>query len=594
MEKMLDAGTPATYTTGASDNHTRTHKSTAGLGLGRPSFWKFTVTTSEGEEVNSVILRIPPQSMEVTRPIRAQVSQDLGGNAVVVQDGLGIPKWTLSGTHGAGVNAAALIPGDAAARNIADKYGTLSAGLNARYALLDLFEDFAKANQGIVKADASPQKMLLTIYGGGPAEVPWDQWEIMPEEAPRDRRNNAQPLAWNWSLSFWGITHMAFSGLQANRSEFLAIDVTDADVEALESCSVALTKWDKFLALIKDAVAFVRTIKRLINTVRRFINEIIAGIKSAVDFAKSIVNLGLSIVQMVSSALTALKDAFVNAKDFWKGEVRAFRDALLSIRLLVGKTARAAARPAGSSNAARVYKSSTPGPSTSSAQASAPSVIVIKPGDTMQILAARHLGDPTQWQILAALNGLVYPYLDFSGPGGAADPALQGTGMNSPATTDPLYLTPITPVGLGARVLGVGDAMTLPLVGGAIAPLDPIGWDTDESGSATITRGQVNLSASLLRRLRCPAGWLPYHPRYGAGLQKYLGADLSVPTLLAIRQDVANSLMRDPRVIRVVSVAASLTADAVTVTAQVLTPLGQIEVAGNTNRSHLGLHPAAL
>jgi len=567
--------------------------------LGKPSFWTFATHDPDTDaEIKSVDLRIPPQNLDIQRPIRSQVSQDLAGNAVVVQAGVGLARWTLAGTHGSGLNPAGIKEAQASHAAVVDKYGQLSAGLAARYALLEFFEDFAKTNFDRINQGKEPYTMVLTIHGGGPAEMPWDSWEIMPDELPRDRRDQGAPLAWNWSLSFWGLVHRS-SPNSARATNYLP-QITYI------GAAMALPPLIDALSVLAQLRNLARQIKQFVSQVQAFKTAILAAVHEVEDIVNGVLNLALLVSQTASSLLSGLKGAFADEKDFVKGEARQIRDAVMAIKILAGAVARAAQMPADRLTASTSYPatlapnkaSSASSPATGST-ASKPAVLPVVPGDTIQALAARGLGDATQWPALVALNNLVYPYLDFSGPGGMASPALQGAGLAQPMTTDPitgaavvdtsdpLYLPNPPALGLPGRVLGAGDVLALPLVGGRQAPADPIGWDTDEgggcdgAGNPLVVQGKANLAAALLRRLRCPAGWLPYHPDYGAGLQAYVGADLSIPTILALRRDVANSLMEDPRVIQVLGVSATVQDDAVLINAYVQTPLGAIQVAGS-------------
>ena len=531
------------------------------LGLGDPAFWEFAIQTPSGSTVSSCYLRIPPQNVDVQRPIRSQVSQDLGLNPVVVQDGLGLPRWTLSGTHGAGVSHSQI--------QTLDVYGQVSAGLAARYKLLNLFELFATQNRTLIQGGDAPNVMLMTVYGGGPAEMPWDQWEIMPEEAPRDRRSSASPLAWNWSLSFWGLKHVSETSSDINK-DFLSQAILSSSASSLSASASTV----KTASLLSQFRTWALSIQSFVSKVTSLASAITSSVAEAEDIANGVLNLALLVSQTASSLLTSLESSFTTEADYISSEARSLRTAILDIKLTAGTVARTAARPTSVSS--------------SSAYSSArPTSVSVRVGDTIQALASTYLGDASEWTTLATLNGLVYPYLDFSGTNGAADSSLQGSGIATPATTDSLYVAPGATIGLGGKVLGAGDTMTLPLVGGAQAPADPIGWDTEDGGTTLangnplIVQGQANLSAALLRRLRCPAGWLPYHPDYGAGLKSYIGSTLSVPTVLALRRDVANQLIKDPRVIKVTSVAATVSGDAITVQATVQTPLGETQIAGN-------------
>ncbi len=189
----------------------------------------------------------------------------------------------------------------------------------------------------------------------------------------------------------------------------------------------------------------------------------------------------------------------------------------------------------------------------------------IAPGDTLQALAARILGDEARWYELAKINGLVWPYIDTSGAGGRPDPSL---------------------LSIFGKVVGVGDTLAIPMPWTtAPPPLDPIGVDLQENGMlGELVRGQADLAGAYLRRLRTPRGYLPHRPTYGSRLHTFIGKPATVGTVLDIRREIGITLLQDPRTLEVVSVAADLQTDAVVTRSTVKTPLGPVEIAGDVRK----------
>lgn len=131
-----------------------------------------------------------------------------------------------------------------------------------------------------------------------------------------------------------------------------------------------------------------------------------------------------------------------------------------------------------------------------------------------------------------------------------------------------------------------GDAVALPQATkpGRI-PGDPIGLDLDPAGRPAVLLGGVgNLQEALLRRLRCPRGYLPHHPDYGSRLPRYLGRPLTVSTVLSIRDEAARTLRADPRVLAIRRLSVNVDADYIQVDAVVETPLGEVEIGGPIGR----------
>ena len=184
--------------------------------------------------------------------------------------------------------------------------------------------------------------------------------------------------------------------------------------------------------------------------------------------------------------------------------------------------------------------------------------VSVQPGDTMQALAVKYLGDASRWRELAEFNGLTWPYLDFSG--------LNWRPASQPAS---------------GRVLGQGDFLTIPAADDPGVSVDPIGSDWRPDGTPGLIGGQANLRNRLLRRLMTPVGYLPPHPTYGTRLYELLGGVLDAPTLMAARVEIAACLKADPGVLSVdsVKVWADLSKGAVWFDASVQTVLGALQLS---------------
>jgi phage baseplate assembly protein W len=188
-----------------------------------------------------------------------------------------------------------------------------------------------------------------------------------------------------------------------------------------------------------------------------------------------------------------------------------------------------------------------------------PPTTTVQPGDTIQGVAYKALGDSSRWPELVALNGLSWPYMDFSGPGDQPD---------SSFTT------------AGKIVLGKGSVLKLPNAQGVVVPQDPIGTDFDDAGTKHVLLGGVdNLKAALLRRLRTPKGYLPHHPDYGSDLLRFVGSPMTPATVMASRAEAARTLMADPRVISVQPPSVRVQNDAIFIDTSCQTVLGVIPVS---------------
>lgn len=154
-------------------------------------------------------------------------------------------------------------------------------------------------------------------------------------------------------------------------------------------------------------------------------------------------------------------------------------------------------------------------------------------GDTLQRVAARELGDASLWPGIAYLNGLAPPYL-------TDDPAQVAEGVR---------LT-------GSRLLVPVDA---PVAPADVGTRDPFGSDvrlnkgllTVEGGDLALVSGVDNLRQALGHVVVTEPGELLFHPRYGCGLRRFIGASNSRANALVAGGLVKRALGADHRVVSV-------------------------------------------
>jgi phage baseplate assembly protein W len=284
------------------------------------------------------------------------------------------------------------------------------------------------------------------------------------------------------------------------------------------------------VALIEKVIA----VKALLQKIRDIVSSVVSfyrtTVKAIADFVRSCARLVQEIMLLV------------NRSNLFDQPKRDLFNALLEVRTACGFAVML------SQGYLQPYQP------TSSAHLMA----TVQPGDTIQSVSYRELGTSSRWQELVEANGLVYPYLDFSGTNGAKNAVYDGL-----------------------PVLGKGDAIKLPSTDGEIIPTDPIGTDMAETGTPHVLVGGIeNLRGALLRRLRTPKGYLPHHPSYGSGVPNYLGRPMTPSLILSLRAEVQRTFLEDPRIISVDTVSVKVGLDDIYVDVSATTAIGPISIGG--------------
>ena len=166
--------------------------------------------------------------------------------------------------------------------------------------------------------------------------------------------------------------------------------------------------------------------------------------------------------------------------------------------------------------------------------------------ETLMDVAARALGDFEAWSQIAALNGLVPPYV-----GPVSQPGIVGWGQQVVLPTPGASGAALGPLpSYNANFLGT-DLYLGPIIGSMP------NWTGDFE---TVT-GYSNLSYALGRRLQTPLGSLIYHPTYGCRIPSQIGVVQDNATLGQIAAFGKSALLSDPRVQTVLSAVATLVAN---------------------------------
>ena len=275
-----------------------------------------TGSTKEGE---SFALRLAPTSLERTNPVRGQVTQDFNGDISELDGGLGVSRMQLSGTHGVGP-----LTDEALAKTGGD-----SAGLKSLRDFHAFFVNWAEKNAARRSAGQALTRLKFSILGGGPTELTWSEWWIRPESIPSWTRSASNPLAWDWSMSFFLLGQVQD---KVNRKATKAKGPTSFLDRIFGG---ALKPWDPNKSLIQNVQAMrtnAMVIQRTIQTYQSTAAGYVTGMSSAIR--------GLAL-----SGNAVLRDTRSNVADV-RGSVdsdrMAVRDGARNARYLAGSLRRVA------------------------------------------------------------------------------------------------------------------------------------------------------------------------------------------------------------------------------------------------------------
>jgi phage baseplate assembly protein W len=424
------------------------------------------------------------------------------------------------------------------------------------------FKAFLDSNEARGKQGLPLLQMMFIVEKGRWSNPVNESYYVWPESFPMDSRSAGRPHAWDWSISF----HILSEGIRAVASSDKSKAVIDPSA-AMKKLNALIGKLEKSVKDFKNKMDIVQKIRDVINLSKKIVNGIKSFVQGGKDFIYAVSDLVRSSAQTIQTLLKALDvSAFQNDVN------NALRGALYEVRITVGQVQRTAQQW---ERVGIIPKTLTP-PQTASLLR--PTQVFAMPGDSLASLAARILGNSGQWMKLVQINNLDYPYLDFSGPNGAADPAYAAAGK---------------------RVLGAGEALKIPLpsASGTVAlSNDPIGTDLQDyqlqvpnptppytpasiPSEESLVGGLTNLSAAIIRRILTPKGRIPWHPEYGSLLPSFLGTPQELTYIESIRAETDRTLAADSRILAVQSVDARIENDAVFINASVLTALGPLDIA---------------
>lgn len=506
--------------------------------LNTQASYSFRVITESGDTPSkaefggispSFTFRMPPQALQIQRSIRAEALKDLTRGISIVTGGEGLGRLTLHGTHGVGAFVDPSLP---------------SEGRDFRERLVLFFQAFINANEARGQKGQEPLRMIWEALGGRWSNPENESYLVWPDGFPTDSRSAARPHAWDWSCSLillapWslgrGTDWAKVTPAPALVDKAGALDTLLAD---------AVKGWKKAQSVLQN----VRDLRNKLYQIRTRVQTFTSGAQDAIF---EVTNLVSGSAQLCTDILVALRPW-----DMRDTASMAVQSAVYDVRRFLGE----AAITAQQFRRSGVVPDSLTTPQTASL--SKPITVAVSPGDTLQGIAARALGDSRRWMEIVRVNGLDYPYLDFSGTNGAPGSAYTALNVAGAATVLKMPLPAL------AAPVGVAD--------------DPIGTDLpDDPSTANLTQGGAeNLSAALVRRLLTPRGRIPWHLEYGSMLPTLLGSAEALDNIAAARRDLIDSLKADPRVLDVQNVKVTAQGGVASFYADALTPLGLLPIAG--------------
>jgi len=517
------------------------------------AFYTFEVWNSDGTQKVSgpelglwdsqVVMRLPPQSLSIEQPFRADMGVDLAGTPVVVEGGFGPGRWTLRGSHGVGQQGLKLTgltaPQVGFTDDSTDTVGFfLTQGLAKRTDLRNLFLAYSTTNKTRLQSKLKPYRLVFAVRGGPPSDFQNEEWWILPMGLPTDDRSASKPHDWGFSITFWALGRVqSVYSRPVKTPTFKEIiagikEAIKAVVAAIKGISAVFNGW---IQTVRDVLSIATQAVQALSTIRTTVVADIANVCGLLDQAAYTLSLAQNVWHTTS----------VNS-----GVKQQVQSSMNNLRQSLGEGLLYL----------RTNQTATQNP------ASLPQKLPVVQGQDIRRMAAATYGDESLWPLIADKNGLVFPWVAWPDSVG-----------NMP-----------TPSLLPGTVAAAGSMVQPPsLADQEVLVSDPVGRDIDPAGSVDATGhlalvgGLANLRNALVRRLQTPRGYLPHHPEYGSLLKTFTGSPMDVPTLLSMRADVSRTLMQDPRVLGVsaVTVNANPLNGSVLISATARTVLGSLSVS---------------
>lgn len=180
-------------------------------------------------------------------------------------------------------------------------------------------------------------------------------------------------------------------------------------------------------------------------------------------------------------------------------------------------------------------------------------------GDSLQLIAARELGDAGRWTELVSYNELVPPFI-------TDDPALAGDGV---ILTGSQILVP-APAPVVTTTTNPDEVFQ------ADVKLSADGEIMVDGGDLAVVSGTKNLVQAIKCRVETERGELIYHPEYGSNIRRMVGVVNGPTAALLAGQYAKSAVQADPRINTVTNATAEVSGDSVSVTIEAEAIAGRI------------------
>jgi hypothetical protein len=193
--------------------------------------------------------------------------------------------------------------------------------------------------------------------------------------------------------------------------------------------------------------------------------------------------------------------------------------------------------------------------------------VVVEQGDSVESLAAKHMGDARDWPAIVIANQLKPPYI-------TAGAQMPGTLQIGSRAIIPIPATLSNPDTLTTGEATLGESQAENLLGvdfeRVLQPNGQFGWVVDTTGGSVDARkikGLPNLGQGLEGRLRTEQGQNILYP--GFGPPRVVGTRNLEDETANARYEYRRQILADPRIQRLASISFLLNGDALEVEASV-------------------------